>query len=167
VYDAEGFVAAAACMQGVNVVLMTSAVIEERNTLVGLSSIVKGALNIPGINRKHRMRVITGTATFFHVSRDDSPVSAHGDIDSCTPQRDIQVGDWYVVEYGGMLFPREVVQLGDGAEYQVSVMEHAGRNWKWPATRDMVYYPRERMINRLDKPDIANNRGHFKFSVPF
>jgi len=50
VYDAEGFVAAAACMQGVNVVLMTSAVIEERNTLVGLSSIVKDARNIPGIN---------------------------------------------------------------------------------------------------------------------
>ena len=49
--------------------------------------------------------------------------------------------------------------------HQVSVMEPAGNYWKWPVPKDSIFYMKEKMISKLDVPEVANNRGHFKFSV--
>ena len=76
----------------------------------------------------------------------------------------ICAGDWYIVEYEGHRFPGEVVAIGVG-EFQVSVMEPAGNYWKWPVPKDSIFYMKEKMISKLDVPEVANNRGHFKFSV--
>jgi hypothetical protein len=46
-------------------------------------------------------------------------------------------------------------------------MEKAGQHWKWPYPRDMIYYLREKLVIKLDKPVVVNNRNHFKFTTNF
>ena len=60
-----------------------------------------------------------------------------------------------------------MIAVGDQGDYQVSVMEKAGKHWKWPNPKDNIFYPKKSLIVKLDKPDVANNRGHYKFSVEF
>lgn len=51
----------------------------------------------------------------------------------------VSVGDWWAVEYEGMVYPGEVkVTVGD--DYHVSVMAPAGKHWKWPVSLDETYY---------------------------
>ena len=77
----------------------------------------------------------------------------------------INVGDWYVVDYDGVNYPGEVTAIGEEDDFQVSVMQPAGKQyWKWPDVEDNIYYPRNSMIRKLDKPEAANSRGHYKFN---
>ena len=79
----------------------------------------------------------------------------------------IGVGVWYIVEYKGNRFPGEVVAVVSG-EYQVSVMERAGKYWKWPFPKDCIFYMKNKIVSRLDaigECNNVNNRGHFTFSV--
>jgi len=80
----------------------------------------------------------------------------------------INVGDWYAVNYDGVKFPGEVTAIGVEGDFRVSVMQPAGkRYWKWPGVEDNIYYARDNMIKKLDKPEIANNRSHYKFNTKF
>ena len=52
-------------------------------------------------------------------------------------------------------------------DYRVSVMYKAGHLsiwWKWPTPKDEAFSLREKILRIIDKPVIANNCGHFKFS---
>lgn len=44
-------------------------------------------------------------------------------------------------------------------------MERVGRYWKWPAQNDAIFYMEEKMVAKLDAPELVNNCGHFKFSA--
>jgi hypothetical protein len=80
----------------------------------------------------------------------------------------INVGDWYVVNYDGVKYPGEVTAIGEEDDFKVSVMQSAGKQyWKWPDVEDNISYTREKMIKKLDKPEAANNRGHYKFTSKF
>ena len=81
---------------------------------------------------------------------------------------EIKVGDWFVVEYDGKNFPGEVKEIGEEEDFRVSVLQSAGKNWKWPGLKDdKTFYCRKQMIQKLEEPIIANNRGHFKFTTQF
>ena len=73
------------------------------------------------------------------------------------------------MEYDGTgnMYPGEVIAAGQENDYQVSVMERAGKYWKWPNPCDVIFYLREKMSKKLDPPTIANNCGHFNFSDTF
>ena len=67
-------------------------------------------------------------------------------------QENPSIGDWYTVEYEGRMYPGEVIAVGHENDYQVSVMEQAGKYWKWPNPRDVIFYLREKMSKKLDAP---------------
>ena len=48
-----------------------------------------------------------------------------------TSEKSISIGDWYIVKYDEQRFPGEVVVV-EGEEFLVSVMQRAGKYWKWP-----------------------------------
>ena len=95
----------------------------------------------------------------------DSDTSDESPSSSST--HEIRVGEWYAVEYQGIRYPGEVVAIGDQNDYQVSVMQPAGQNWKWPKCKDTIYYAKQKLVMKLDEPNLANNRCHYKFSVKF
>lgn len=72
-----------------------------------------------------------------------------------------------LIDYEGIIYPGEVLALGDQRDYQVSVMQPAGPNWKWPQPRDKIFYVRGNLKVKLDIPSVVNNRGHFKIATTF
>ena len=60
------------------------------------------------------------------------------------------MGEWYDVDYEGVLYPGEVIAMGNLGDYQVSVMERAGKHWKWPNPKDNIFYPKRSLIVKLD-----------------
>ena len=78
--------------------------------------------------------------------------------------KSISIGDRYIVEYDEQRFPGEVVVVV-GEEFLVSVMQRAGKYWKWSTQKNVIYYMQDKMISKLDVPEVANNRRHFKLSV--
>jgi len=83
-----------------------------------------------------------------------------------TSDAQINVGDWYIVNYDGVKYPGEVTAIGDEDDFRVSVMQPAGKQyWKWPDEDDNIFYRRDKMIKKLDKPEVVNSRGQYKFST--
>ena len=72
------------------------------------------------------------------------------------------VGEWVLVEYDGQLYPGEVIAI-DNYEFTVNIMVKAGKHWKWPDNIDQIYFPREKLIRKLNAPEVVNVRGHFSF----
>ena len=65
----------------------------------------------------------------------------------------------YIVEYDEQRFPGEVVVVEE-EESLVSVMQRAGKYWKWPTQKDVIYYMQDKMISKLGVLEVAKNRGH-------
>ena len=79
----------------------------------------------------------------------------------------IDVGHWYVVEYEMEMFTGVVTEIGIQNDFKVSVMVPAGANWKWPISKDEIFYPRDKIVAKLAMTETANNCGHFKFATEF
>ena len=147
-----------------------------RNAILDLTNVFERAPAISGIARMHCFVIENGKAVTFLISEDNVMDIVATDCDkqqtsSSTPQNitaeSVHIGDWYVVEYDGNLYPGEVIAIGAKNDYQVSVMLSAGKNWKWPSPRDKIFYVREKLFKLLEKPEVANSRGHYKFSTTF
>lgn len=165
VCDAATFAAAVKDMKGVTAAVLTQAEIKARNASLHLDHIFEAAQPIPGIARMHRIQSSkAGEMSTFLISAD---VGSQVQRESEEAQETPSIGDWYAVEYDGNMYPGEVIAVGQENDYQVSVMERAGKYWKWPNPCDVIFYLREKMSKKLDPPTIANNCGHFKFSDTF
>ena len=83
---------------------------------------------------------------------------------------DIQVGQWVVVLYDEVEYPGEVKSIDSNAGVQVNVMHKSGSCWKWPQTRDMIYYKKSDILHCkfwqiiISTPIAAGHRGQFVFS---
>ncbi|KAK6169741.1 hypothetical protein SNE40_020732 [Patella caerulea] len=172
VINASTFTKAAHGMQNVTVTELTSDDIQRRNKRLNLESIFVEATVVSGIAAMHHIKFDQqlGLCTFT-ITKDDnfqvSSSSASTSSSATSSSNNIEIGDWYVVNYDGLFFPGEVIAYGDQGDYQVSVMEPAGANWKWPQPLDVIFYRRENIVKKIDKPEVANSRGHFKFPVCF
>ena len=159
-------------MENVSVSEMLQAEIDQRNQSLNLQSLFTSAKAINNISTMHCFQVpeglvqaylLTEDAITTHSTPPQSAVSSHTNAIEAIA---ITVGDWYAV-YEGVRYPGEVTSIGDEHDYQVSVMEPAGLNWRWPNPKDKIYYPKEKLVVKLNEPNLANNRGHYKFSVKF
>ncbi|XP_033122920.1 uncharacterized protein LOC117121731 [Anneissia japonica] len=160
VTNAETFVAAASTMENVTVREIKSDEIEKRNGALNLEAAFNKAEAIPFITKMHLLKVVNGVVVAQVLTKDEAPENPVNP----TSDESICIGDWYIVEYEGQQFPGEVIDIREG-EYQVSVMERAGKNWKWPSTKDNIFYMKSKMISKLEAPEVVNSRAHFKFSV--
>ncbi|XP_072180506.1 uncharacterized protein [Diadema setosum] len=160
VTDAKTFAEAASTMKNVSVCEITSSEITKRNGKLNLNVVFSEAKAIPGIAKMHFFTVVNDEVAAYVLSSDK-----HDEETQSSSETIAAVGDWFIVEYDGKQFPGEVLAVRDG-EFQVSVMGRVGKYWKWPSTRDAIFYMRHQMIAPLDAPEVVNNRGHFKFSAP-
>lgn len=133
------------------------------NRRLNLEDIFSQAEPISAIGKMHFLKV-TRDGVVSHVLTKDS--TSRNDLETHSRVGAIVVDDWFLVEYEGKQFPGEVIAVHgeEAGEYQVSVMERVGRYWKWPAQKDAIFYM-EKMVAKLDAPEVVNNRGHFKFSA--
>ena len=80
----------------------------------------------------------------------------------------LNIGQWCVVKYDGEVYPGEVMEIGDQGDFRVSVMHPAGHNRKRPIPKDdKTFYLKQQVVQIIEEPIIANNRGHFKFTHHF
>ena len=165
VCDAATFAAAVKDMKGVTAAVLTQAEIKARNASLHLDHIFEAAQPIPGIARMHRIQSSkAGEMSTFLISAD---VGSQVQRESEEAQETPSIGDWYAVEYDGNMYPGEVIAVGQENDYQVSVMERAGKYWKWPNSCDVIFYLREKMSKKLDPPtiqiivDTSNSQTHF------
>ncbi len=150
--------------------------IEERNQNLNLNLVFQNAKPISNIASMHHFEVENGDHVVAYLLTKDktnstedesncnTPTSSRADPSASDP---LGVGDWYTVEYEGVLYPGEVISIGDQGDYQVSVMEPAWQKWKWPNPEDKIFYPKKKLVVKLDKPELVNRCGHYKFSAPF
>ena len=79
-------------------------------------------------------------------------------------ETEIQVGQWVVVLYDGIEYPGEVRSIDSNTGVQVNVMHKSGSCWKWPQSRDMIYYKKSNILRVISVPVVAGHRGQFTFS---
>ena len=48
-------------------------------------------------------------------------------------------------------------------EYKKEPMEARGEDWKWLNKRDIIFYTKDKLIQKLGHPIVLNSRGHFTF----
>lgn len=75
---------------------------------------------------------------------------------------ELEIGDWCLVKYDEEIYPGEVTEK-TSSEVKVNVMVKSGKYWKWPNSKDEVYYTMDKVIKKLSRPEVVNSRGHFKF----
>ena len=86
--------------------------------------------------------------------------------DLCDPVKDnlqadsttLKVGQWVVVNYDGIEFPREVTTCE--TDVQVSVMHRSGNAWRWPTNPDEIFYEHQSILQKINFPKASGNRGH-------
>ena len=79
-------------------------------------------------------------------------------------ETDIQVGQWVVVLYNEIEYPGEVRSIDSNTGVQVNVMHKSGSCWKWPQSRDMIYYRKSDILHVISAPVAAGHHGQFTFS---
>ena len=133
--------------------------IDVRNKALALDQVFKDAAPIQRIARMHYVKVVKGNVVHFTVAADANSDESD-EMDEEVPS--ITVGDWCGVEYEGVIYPGEVKAVG-ADDYKVSVMVPAERKWKWPVNLDEIYYPKQKVVKKLNAPFTVNHRGHFNF----
>lgn len=117
VTDAASFTCACADMSGVAVRELTDDEIQERNQMLDLKSVFDSASPINGISRMHFMKHVNNEVVCYLLSTDNQ--SSNDEIPT-NGDAAIHVGDWYAVDYDGILYPGEVVGVGAKDDYRVS-----------------------------------------------
>ena len=138
---------------------------------------------IKGIAHMHHFVVRNGIVQTFELSKDccantqSLPDEAIRDISLLQTAGDhverqcetnpaeinFVAGDWCAVEYDGKAFPGCIKSVQCG-EYEVSVMVKAGKYWKWPQREHKIFYQKQRVLKRLQGPELVNARGHYAFT---
>ena len=69
-----------------------------------------------------------------------------------------------MVSNDGIDYPGEVRSIDSNTGVQVNVMHKSGSCWKWPESRDMIYYSKSDILHLISAPVAAGHRGQFSFS---
>jgi len=82
-------------------------------------------------------------------------------LDNAEHMQTFKENHWVLVKY-------EKTYLGTvtavvGSEVEVSVIEQAGKVWKWPVKADKIFYTRHNVVQLTDPPELAGTRGQYRF----
>ena len=68
---------------------------------------------------------------------------------------DVQVRQWVVVVYDIKEYPGEVTSISDINGVKVNVMHRSGSGWKWPQSKDMIFYDKNDIVCIISPPVAA------------
>ena len=71
--------------------------------------------------------------------------------------------DWVLVKYDGKIYPGTVTAVDGSENFEASVMELAGKFWKWPTKPDKIYYTKDNVLCLVAPPEPAGRRGQYRF----
>jgi len=83
-------------------------------------------------------------------------------LDNVEDMQTLKENDWVLVKYDEKTYPGTVTAVV-GSEVEVSVMEPAGKFWKWPVKADKIFYTRDNVLQHIDPPEPARTRGQYRF----
>lgn len=101
----------------------------------------------------------------------DDPVYINSDQDcdldifSDLEEQTYGIKDFVIVYYEGEYFPGQIQDKRENDdktanEYLVSVMTMSGPNgWRWPETKDKIWYVEGQVLERISPPSTTNSRG--------
>ena len=75
------------------------------------------------------------------------------------------VGDWVKVEYDDVVYPGEVLDIV-GNNTQVTCMCPVGKHWRWPQTKDILWYSEDKVLGKIEPllPVTSTTRDHYTCS---
>ena len=82
-------------------------------------------------------------------------------LDNAEHMQTFKENHWVLVKY-------EKTYLGTvtavvGSEVEVSVIEQAGKVWKWPVKADKIFYTRHYVLQCIHPPEPTGTRGQHHF----
>lgn len=158
VNNATNFVEALNPTSKVAAILMHEEDILQRSRKINLSTLVKNCKPFFNIAKFHHLELhkgeVTGHTTSSEAKKEKSREHKLGN--------DVAVDDWVVVKYDDVHFPGIVTKI-ENEDCKVAVMVKYGKLWKWPESKDEIYYTRNNIIRKVNPPSVANARGYFKF----
>ena len=83
-------------------------------------------------------------------------------LDNVEDMQTLKQNDWVLVKYDEKTYPGTVTAVV-GSEVEVSIMEPAGKFWKWPVKADNIFYTRDNVLQHIDPPEPAGTRGQYRF----
>lgn len=167
----------------VNIAFITSVNIAENQTM--LEQHWQDTKPVPNTHKLHYVK----SSGKFHINVAETSDSPHLCIQLKKPQEDdedhadeqsqqlsnagansqlleIAISDWVIVQYDGVQYPGEVVEVDTNMhEVKVNVMHRAGAYWKWPCNVDNIQYKWENVVRKINPPEVAGTRGQFRFHV--
>ena len=85
--------------------------------------------------------------------------------DAGLERESLKEGDWVAVVYDSKCYPGQVTKIGMNASMRVNVMRACfPTGWKWPSTKDEIYYKSENIVKKIDLPIPTDARGGWQFS---
>lgn len=73
-------------------------------------------------------------------------------------QHTFNVGDYVVADYEGRKYPGKIISKESGDyEYEVSSMVKCGKYWKWPEKEDIIWFPSNKIIKKIDPPKSSSS----------
>ena len=78
---------------------------------------------------------------------------------------DVQVGQWVVVVYDINEYPRKVTSISDINGVKINIMHRSGSGWKWPQSKDMIFYDKNDIVCIISSPVAAGHCGQFIFLI--
>ncbi|KAG8250834.1 hypothetical protein J6590_093786 [Homalodisca vitripennis] len=88
--------------------------------------------------------------------------------------QEFRIDDYVIVHYEGSYFPGTITgfkdsEPGSNIKIKVNAMPLNGKNWRWPAQKDEIFYGEEDVIRKIDHSLVlpVNSRGDFKIIDAF
>lgn len=78
--------------------------------------------------------------------------------------KEFSVGGYVIVRYNDAYYPGRIMRINTSEnQVMVSVMNSSGLNcWKWPLTKDEMWYESDDVVQIIAEPTPVNKRGAFK-----
>ena len=65
-----------------------------------------------------------------------------------------------IIQYVGYLYP-DVIESYNESGASISAMAKSLKSWKWPSTKDELFYEWKDIIGGIDPPKLLNKRVFF------
>ena len=83
---------------------------------------------------------------------------------SSLPARELQTGDWVLVDYFGIQYPGCIAEIRTDSVV-INCLEKSGNLFKYPAKPDKHVYPYSDILAILHEPELKHPRGFYSYTI--
>ncbi|KAK4880844.1 hypothetical protein RN001_008990 [Aquatica leii] len=74
---------------------------------------------------------------------------------------EIPIGSYCILKYDDEYYPAKIVHINEQEYYCCTMTKSGIDHWKWPDKNDLLWSSFQDIVQKIEKPKLANNRGAF------